>query len=414
MVRPTYWVSSLILSCLLIGASHSCLAQQQTQSEKGKPEVQEPATKQGELAIDQIKKTVVFFHTRYLENGQVKSGSGTGFFVIAVDSRMKDRGVVWLVTNKHMLHPPDRPYFDKVTVRFNTKNATPTGERFAEQDLQVMDPAGNFYWLTDPDDETVDLALLYVSPDVEQLEAKWIPVELILTKKLFDEKRVNENDDVLFAGLFSAYPGSKRNFPIVRHGKLALVTDERIPTDPRDPNYTVELVLAEITSFGGNSGSPVFLRVGGMREGAGGQVLGGYEYYLLGVMKGYVAEGAEITLDVTATARGVVSQNSGIAAVVPGEKILRILNTARAKAITDRVVAGYLGDQGQAADAERLYKQSLAALEATMGRDHPDVADTLAAYAALLRRTGRGAEAKQAEDRVKLIREKANQSRPTP
>jgi hypothetical protein len=138
---------------------------------------------------------------------------------------------------------------------------------------------------------------------------------------------------VFFTGLYANYPGNKRNFPIVRHGKLALVTNERIPIDSRDHNKTEDLILAEVTSFGGNSGSPVFVRIGGIREG-GTTPLAGYSYYLLGVMQGFFSESADILFDITAM-HGTVSQNSGIAAVIPAEKISQILATPRAKAMTD-------------------------------------------------------------------------------
>lgn len=120
----------------------------------------------------------------------------------------------------------------------------------------------NFYWLADTD-ESVDLALQQVGLS-DSMDALTFPSEAFVTGDTFRKFRVNETDDVLFTDLFAAYPGSKRNLPIVRHGKLALVTDERIPVNTRE---TEKLILAEVTSFGGNSGSPVFFRLGGIREG---------------------------------------------------------------------------------------------------------------------------------------------------
>jgi hypothetical protein len=218
-----------------------------------------------ELLIDKAKKTVVFFETRYVDNKKVNAWSGTGFLVFVGDSRLPGRGVIWLVTNKHMLHPPDRPYFDKVTVRVDTKKPSQDGGYVSEITLPVTDPAGNQLWVTDTD-ESVDLALSVAIPTAD-VDFDTIPTDIFATKETFKTQRINENDDVFFTGLYAGYLGNKRNFPIVRHGKLALVTDERIPIDPHDPSKTEELFLAEVTSFGGNSGSPVFLRVGGIREG---------------------------------------------------------------------------------------------------------------------------------------------------
>jgi len=173
-----------------------------------------------------------------------------------------------------------------------------------------------------------------------------VPTDQFMTTDPFKKLNINENDEVLFAGLFAAYRGIKRNFPIVRHGRLALITDERIPVPvPFNPNLTEQLILAEVTSFGGNSGSPVFLRVGGIRDGT--PAVAGYSYYLLGVMQGFFQEGTDFSLEITPLLRGSVSENSGIAAVIPAEEILHILQTPRARALTLLTIANtYLNDGG--------------------------------------------------------------------
>jgi hypothetical protein len=60
----------------------------------------------------------------------------------------------------------------------------------------------------------------------------------------------------------------------------------------------------------------------------------------------------------------------------------------------------------QVAEAEQLYKQALAIREHVLGPDHLDVAETLEAYANLLERTGREAEAKLLTSRARVIRAK--------
>jgi tetratricopeptide (TPR) repeat protein len=49
--------------------------------------------------------------------------------------------------------------------------------------------------------------------------------------------------------------------------------------------------------------------------------------------------------------------------------------------------------QGKYADAEGLYKRSLAIREEKLGRDHPDVAQTLSNLGILYRNQGKYAEA---------------------
>ena len=62
--------------------------------------------------------------------------------------------------------------------------------------------------------------------------------------------------------------------------------------------------------------------------------------------------------------------------------------------------------QGNYADAEPLYRRSLAINEKVLGPEHPDVAQSLENYAALLRKTGRADEAVEMEARAKAIRAK--------
>ena len=60
--------------------------------------------------------------------------------------------------------------------------------------------------------------------------------------------------------------------------------------------------------------------------------------------------------------------------------------------------------QGRYAEAEPQYQQSLAILEKALGSVHPSVAQSLENYAALLRKTGRTAEADKMTARAEVIR----------
>ena len=62
--------------------------------------------------------------------------------------------------------------------------------------------------------------------------------------------------------------------------------------------------------------------------------------------------------------------------------------------------------QGNYAEAAPLYRRSLAILEKALGPEHPNVAQSLENYAALLRETGRADEAAAMEARAKAIRAK--------
>ncbi len=64
------------------------------------------------------------------------------------------------------------------------------------------------------------------------------------------------------------------------------------------------------------------------------------------------------------------------------------------------------GAQGRYAEVEPLFQRALAINEKALGPEHPDVAQSLENYAALLRQTARAYEAKRMEARAKAIRAK--------
>ena len=69
-------------------------------------------------------------------------------------------------------------------------------------------------------------------------------------------------------------------------------------------------------------------------------------------------------------------------------------------------LASLYQDQGNYAEAEPLYQRSLAIWEKALGPEHPNVAQRLENYAALLRETGRDDRAADMEDRANAIRAK--------
>ncbi len=68
--------------------------------------------------------------------------------------------------------------------------------------------------------------------------------------------------------------------------------------------------------------------------------------------------------------------------------------------------------QGKYAEAEPLYKRSLAIAEKAFGPEHPIVAQALENYAALLRETGHPRDAPIMAARAKVIRAKHAQANP--
>lgn len=69
--------------------------------------------------------------------------------------------------------------------------------------------------------------------------------------------------------------------------------------------------------------------------------------------------------------------------------------------------------QGNYAEAEPLYKRSLAIVENALGPEHPNVATALENYSELLRETNRETEAAEMEARATAIRAKHVQENPS-
>jgi hypothetical protein len=136
----------------------------------------------------------------------------------------------------------------------------------------------------------------------------------------------------------------------------------------------------------------------------------GYSYYLLGVMQGFFSEGEDILFDITASLHGTASQNSGIAGVIPAEKISEILATPRAKAKTDMIIANGLREGAKYPEAEELYKHTLVQIESAEGLYHPDLIGVLEGYAQMLNRVGRNPEARKILERAQFIRDESNKN----
>ncbi|HYL85785.1 MAG TPA: hypothetical protein VE263_16260 [Candidatus Angelobacter sp.] len=294
-------------------------------------------------AIQQIKKAVVFIVGGQLVNGIPASTAGTGFLVFLPEPKLgSDRGLVWIVTCDHVLRAPQPdgnpgPYYPSVLVRYNTLKPDASGLReFDWIQIPVLDGKGNFLWYQDPTDPSADIAMTLIPIDMRVADVKWLPLAMFLDKEQLKKQAIDENDEILFTGLFDWDPGSRKNYPIVRHGKIALIPEERVPLARGADPPTAEIYLAEVTSFGGNSGSPVFVRLGGVRETLSGPTLTGYSYYLLGVMKGFFPEAAPVAVE-TKISQGISAQNSGIAMVVPAFKIQAILASPAVRARVDEI-----------------------------------------------------------------------------
>lgn len=276
--------------------------------------------------ITQMKKTVVFIQTECKASPRNEIHSGTGFFVWLPEPRLGDKGFTYLVTNRHVAQPGienGKPCDTAArSVRLNLKPGT---DQSALSRLERLDAGAQWVF---PSDDGVDLAVLPLNPDMSKYDYQAVSTNIFADQK---SDGFIEGDAVLFAGLFVQYAGRAKIQPIVRSGSLAMIPDETMPTTLKKPG---RFYLAEVHAFGGNSGSPMFVDVAGLRKNKLG-----YDFRLLGVVAGEVFETASFELQVNASFKGDVAANSGISVVVPAAELKTLLDSSVLKKQRDELVA---------------------------------------------------------------------------
>lgn len=260
----------------------------------------------------QVKSVVSFIFIK--DKGGKPVPYGTAFFVGVKNPSDSNVYSCYLVTAKHVLYEPNTTVFlDKVFVRLNKKKG---GSEYVNIPIKAE---GDNRTVFTHSDTSVDIAVIPFLPNQERYDFKFITDDMITTKEAYKELNIREGSDIFFTGLFTPYTGDEKNYPVVRFGRVALVTDEKINWQGK----RMDLYLIEAGSYGGNSGSPVFFYLGSDRM-PGGLVLGQPVLKLAGVMQGTFLDAHEI--EVVETKKVPIALSSmGIAAVVPGYKLHEIL-----------------------------------------------------------------------------------------
>jgi Trypsin-like peptidase domain len=238
---------------------------------------------------------------------------GTGFFVFVKNETGGPGGYGYLVTDKHVLKDPQGKDLSRIYVRINTLAGD---AEFVALDLSEN---GQSRVYTHPD-PTVDLAVIPAIPREGVHDFKTVPDDMLAAKEL---PGIGEGSGVFFIGLFTTYYGEKKNAPMFRFGRIAMLPTDRIAWQdrPETPPQLAELYLLETQTYGGNSGSPVFyLPEIIQRSGAAPNE------QLIGVIRGYFGEVSPIGFVNTPTSNvPVYTQNIGIAAVTPAYLLREIL-----------------------------------------------------------------------------------------
>jgi hypothetical protein len=264
----------------------------------------------------EVKSVVGFLFISGKQSGEFLP-YGTGCFVGIKDPKNADRAFVYLVTAKHVLQATDhKSWLSKIFLRLNTRTG---GSEILEIPLSFSGVDRTVFLHSD---SSVDLAAIPCLPDQVKFDFKILPEELLTTEQDFKTLGITEGSEVFFTGLFSPYLGTRKNYPVVRFGRVSLITDEKIRFVDRD----ADLYLVESGSYGGNSGSPVFFYLGSDRN-PGMLVVGPPILKLAGVMSGSFLDLQPVSAVETAR-MNVAPSNMGIAAVVPAYKLRELLFSA--------------------------------------------------------------------------------------
>lgn len=264
----------------------------------------------------QVKDVVAFVFAKGEKPGEIVAW-GTAFFVGVKHPANADRLLVYLVTARHVLKTADqKAWLPSVLVRLNARAG---GTQVAEVPVVPSGDGQNvFVHSTDP---TVDIAVIPFVPNERVVDFKVVTDDMLTSKEDFNNLQIREGSEVFFTGLFSPFVGTRRNYPVVRFGRVALIANERIKFVGGD----ADLYLVETGSYGGNSGSPVFFYFGAERE-AGSLHVGPPVLKLAGIMSGTFMDNQPIRL-VEQVNVPVAPSSMGIAAVAPAFKLKEILGS---------------------------------------------------------------------------------------
>ena len=189
---------------------------------------------------------------------------------------------------------------------------------------RILLRSGNAPWWYHPTEKSsVDVAVtLFASGILEEYDLEWIPEVMFATDKNIKHYDIGIGDEINAIGLFTRFHGSKRHWPIVRTGNIAMMPTDKIPVKGFGE---IDAYLAEGRSIGGLSGSPVFVRntvnMPVMTAKREPEIISGLgPLHFLGLMHGHWETPIGFN-----SAEQVEAVNMGISIVVPAKKILEVL-----------------------------------------------------------------------------------------
>jgi len=241
---------------------------------------------------------------------------GTGFFIAYRYQEKTDKVYLFLVTARHVLFDEKGQPHSSLLVRMNEKS---TGR------LKDFDILSSNLWFFHKESESVDIAVHPLLP--RDADFLYIPSELFVTKDLLANNKIGIGDDVFYTGLLPYQSGRERIAPIVRFGRLALVTDER-SVEGRYYHFI------DAGNIPGHSGSPLFLWATPTRQ-SGGIVAGPRIFGLYGIVSGVLEYSKELKFVLPKQTQlnptPIDTSSGGVTVVVPVKYLVEVLESPQLK-----------------------------------------------------------------------------------
>jgi len=274
-----------------------------------------------------ILDCVFYLYRSAIEAKEGKNTGGCGFLVLYPSEGDPIMGYAYAVTCRHLI---DRGY---TTIRLNNEAG---GTTIIETTTQEWEQSRNN-----------DIAAKSI--DLEEGEHKFrfvfgttlrkFPgIPSMINKEIMQEYEIGIGDEVFLVGRLLDHEGKQQNAPSARFGHIAALPSEPIWND--DIGKHVSVILCEVKSVGGFSGSPVFVSVPSFSKRPHSNTIKAMSSgpWLLGIDWGHTVRKEPVRAkNGDALENGqFVRRNSGITCVAPTSEIIEVLNCENFR--SDRMV----------------------------------------------------------------------------
>jgi hypothetical protein len=239
---------------------------------------------------------------------------GSGFIIVlkpelAASTSVDSQAYLFLITAHHVIGNRD-----SIILRMNRSDRP----EFACFDVRLIAEGKSKNVFTGSRTE-VDLVAIRL-PDLPNAAPALFDFSLILDEDLMKKEGVSEGTDIFTFGYLFGYPGNRQNFPVVRFGKVAKLSNEAWYHSDSPRNMDEQAYLVQLQSEPGLSGAPVILQSPQLRLDKDGAFH--YQHvkpYVIGVVKGGL--------------RSWVGGDQGIAAIEPSYNLRDLLKKVAAAGV---------------------------------------------------------------------------------